>query len=418
VESHWPCDTKGDYSYAAQSPLKRPGDKPLFHPPSTPASSRTTTSHWFDEQNPAEPPPTRCPEIAVPYVLSAGNGSPGRDLAPSVASLFPRKITYGNNHVTYTDLGQSFFAKETTAYRTPRGPEDRLTSLVERETSTKHEQNKDPVVDPVVTYDYFANTTLIARKVVNAEHASGPAPKLLTETRFVRDSRGRIVRRQVRNLDLGKRQAGVTVETQYTASAFDEQLDLATEENDKEDGRMLSRYNPLFREWSEVVFENGSSSIAIYDALGRQTRVANTNGYTKTTEYAWTGPADIGWRRMQHVRPPPGVTGLNESSSYAVRVAKNGNPTVTTYYDRIDRVIRVISEDGNGTVTCTDTVYNLLNQLVAESKPYTPGTAADWTLKRYDDYGRVLSTVEVGASPPHDPPQAAPPSDRGAGPNT
>ncbi len=395
IETRWRTDEKADFTYpAAASPVKA-GRKPIF---GTPAKEQllavTTTTHWRDNQKSSAPPSTRQPQIAFPYVLSPDYDTPAARRTPPAATLFPGKITYGNEYATHTADGFGSVKEVTKTFRAPRSPDDPLTSLVESEASRERSTGSPDEVGPLQSFRYFANTTLLACKTVDARKTTGDGAKVLTETTYDRDPRGRVTLRRSRTVAPDGTETGN--EVQYTASAFDDLFDLATEETEEPTGRMLSTYHPIFLEWTSVTFDNGTTTTAEHDGLGRQIMVCNPgNDYLKTTTYAWTGASDEGWRQMQRVNPPSGVTGIQQTSVYAVRIATSGKPTTTTYYDRISRIIRVSTEATDGTISLVDTVYNSLGQVVATSKPHEPDGDTTWELQQYDGYGNVSRTSEI-----------------------
>ncbi|MHB8746299.1 MAG: glycoside hydrolase family protein [Gammaproteobacteria bacterium] len=85
------------------------------------------------------------------------------------------------------------------------------------------------------------------------------------------------------------------------------------------------------------------------------------------------------------------LCGTCANAKYYVTQTTPGAPTVTVYYDLLDREVRTETQGYNGTAIYKDTVYNNLGQIAKVSRPYYNGDAPYWTYFSYDALGRVTS---------------------------
>jgi RHS repeat-associated protein len=74
--------------------------------------------------------------------------------------------------------------------------------------------------------------------------------------------------------------------------------------------------------------------------------------------------------------------------------AQENGPKVKTYYDVLNRVVRVETVGFNGTSTIlVDTEYDRFGRVYRTSRPYYAGQAIKWTVYSYDVLGRVVDVT-------------------------
>src|SRR5690606_30798852 len=125
-------------------------------------------------------------------------------------------------------------------------------------------------------------------------------------------------------------------------------------------------------------------------------------GLTHTTVYAWTSPDALDWTRDQTVSPPSGSTGLTVTSVYAVRVEKAFQPPVTTYHDRLGRIIRTSKEGFEETSTYIDNVDDDPGRAVETTHPYLVDGDVYGTQTEYDPLGRGEQVRAADGTPTTD----------------
>lgn len=133
-------------------------------------------------------------------------------------------------------------------------------------------------------------------------------------------------------------------------------------------------YNSYGQLLTETDYLNNTNTYA-YDALGRQTSVAYSDGSTTSSVYIWTG----------NNQPLLGCFGVTQTG--------NDGSLHTTWYDKLQRVIRSEKKGFDGQMIQIDTEYNALSQVYRISKPYFTNGIRHWAeTYTYDAYGRT-STV-------------------------
>jgi hypothetical protein len=393
-EMRWRADLEPDASVRGSDFNGLEGVTRLFAPSTLPTVTNTTTSTWRDRQDTQQPPPMSYPSIEIPHPLT-----PGYDGAtPRVAAnLLRGRITHGNETRRRLTHQSGEIEDTVETFRSPQHAADPLTSQRETTRTTKTVEGKPPAPGPLTTYRYFADTTLLASETVHpVESSPGDEPEPITETVLERDERGRLVRRVVHKGNSADTGEPAEESVTYEATAFDDLTDQPTRIIDAEDGNRSVRYHPLLHRAAVITYDEGAIVEYSYDGFGRTREVRNrVNGYVWTSELAWTTPDGADWKKTQIVSGPPQAGGLAVSSVYAERVTKAGSSTITTYYDRTARAIRVVEETDAGDLLGTDTAFNGLGQTVAESKPYVPGGPQTWTVRRYDSYGIEFPAQEI-----------------------
>ncbi|MFT3870773.1 MAG: RHS repeat-associated core domain-containing protein [Nibricoccus sp.] len=300
---------------------------------------------------------------------------------------FPRKITYGNLKKLSTNFGDGFTETVTTNYKDPIGP---LTGLVDS-VSTKVTSSFGEEDAPIKSYTYHGTTPLVATETINAVGAG-----LDSTTTYNRDDTDRPWRVTKTEFTARKHPDDTAAET-YTVSentVFDNRFDLPTETKNAYSHKTTTTYHSLFAKPTSVTEVNEAQVTTTYDALGRILTVTDVlKGHVTTNTYSWDA--------SQIVSGPTGEDGLSLPSVYAVSTITKSidgavtiKPAVTAYFDRLGRTIRTMKDGFNGQQAITDTVYNVLGQVIAVSNPY-PANASDryWTKTTYDPMGRVKTVT-------------------------
>jgi len=407
VQSRWEDSATAHYTWTKSNPAGGAESSPeSIFPATRPTGAHITITakSWFDEQSHSEEPQTA---IAGSYQASDTSSSGANVVVgtPSYATFsalsLPGKITYGNLRKLETDFGDEFKEAVVTTYHEPTS--NGLTGLVDTINTSVTSPNYSTEAAPEKSFTYWSNGA-IPTPLVETETINASGTELDLTTTYTRDTRGRVTATQISgyanagpegatvlgSLSAGKEQHIGTFDTS-SVEAFDDRFDLPTLAKNAYDHPTTTVYHPFFALPTSVTDANGAEVTTQYDALARvvQTRDELKDLQTDTS-YVWTDPEAEDWTATQTVVSPlaEGVA-LTLSSVYAVRVTTSGAPPVTSYHDRLGRVIRTRKEGFAGQVTLADTLYNKLGQVVAVSLPYLENGTRYWTQTTYDDLGRV-----------------------------
>ncbi len=160
---------------------------------------------------------------------------------------------------------------------------------------------------------------------------------------------------------------------------------------------------------------NGAEIDTKYDALGRAIQQKDIlKGLQSDTAFNWDATQSVGgpsgFNGVATGAPITGVVGVTLPSAYSVTTTATVQPAVTTYYDRLGRVIRTVKDGDLAQKTVTDLAYNNLGQTIATSLPYlqnTPPSSVLWTKTTHDPLGRVATVTAPNLTSP---PRTASPS--------
>jgi RHS repeat-associated protein len=288
----------------------------------------------------------------------------------------PGKITHGNLIELKSDFGSGFTETVTTTYEPPVGALTGRVDTVTTSVTSPHVPGSETA--PVRKYDYSGNTILIAEEVIDASDDA-----LDLKTTYTRDALGRVTDTTISNTSAtGPQTIGTYSVGEFTA--FDPLFDAPTTSKNASPYRHATTtgYHQFLGLPISVTDVNGAQVTTQYDALGRTIKVRDElkNRETKTEYNADTSVS---------VSPPPGVTGgLTLTSAYSVTTTTTVQPIVKTWYDRLGRPIRTTKTGFNDQASTTDTIYNVLGQVIAASNPF-----GKWTTTTYDALGRVATVT-------------------------
>jgi len=124
-----------------------------------------------------------------------------------------------------------------------------------------------------------------------------------------------------------------------------------------------------------------------YDNLGRKTCERRSDG----TATAWS------YERCANGSCPTSGTHPTLETQYRVAVTAPGAPTTSTYYDRLNREVRIETQAFDGTLATQalkDMEYDAFGRVSRASRPYFVGATQNWTTLAYDVLGRVKQVEE------------------------
>ncbi|MEO0508982.1 MAG: RHS repeat-associated core domain-containing protein [Verrucomicrobiota bacterium] len=377
------------------------------------AHSELETYVWFDEQDTASLPETELPSSFD----DPANAPPGTQDASPVGFMdwltevpsfgLPQDITYGNMTRIRVNYSDGYKTDTHNKYFAPSPANGNRNDLIEwtqivADTPTASNQgspvtrftyNDKGQVETKTTDTQATGSGNSVAPVLNAAAGS----HLNTKETYTYSSTGLLEKTELED---------------FTSDALydiDGGSKIITSE--------VSDFDPTGRFPKTVENAYGHSSTSTFDAYGRVLSATDINNESATTEYDGLGrvisaqdnlrglstvttlnstDGQSGLLGPQSVTVPAAVsaTGLSLTSKYYSREVSTASVPITTHFDRLGRVIRVISEGYAGKVTFADTIYNVRGQVIAQSNPYEQGETAYWSISTFDDAGRVKTVTD------------------------
>jgi RHS repeat-associated protein len=231
-------------------------------------------------------------------------------------------------------------------------------------------EGTQPVIIKASAFQYDAATGSLTKEITEPDSSN-----IVKVTKsYQRDAYGNITR------DTLTAWNGSALEKRITASTYDAE------------GRFpVSVTNPI-----------GHTSTAIYDPiLGHKLSEKDPNNLT--TQYLRdnmgrlikTINPDVTWTALDY-RKCGSVQVCPPNASHLIYQQSSNTPPVITWYDLLNRVIRVQSTGFNGTAVYSDKYYNSRGLLVQETEPYYAGNSGNITYTNYDAIGRPIRVVRPG----------------------
>lgn len=236
----------------------------------------------------------------------------------------------------------------------------------------------------VAAFEYDAATGLLVKEIVEPDN-----PELCIVTVYSRDAYGNKTGSTTRNCN-GSAGSNPGVNSEAAAPGASSNAAFSPRSS-------TTVYDA--RGQFPVVVTNalGQSETRTYDArFGQVTSLTGPNGLTTTWTYDGFG------RKLSETRADGTITtwaytlcagcGGLSNAAYTITVSSTGAPTVITYYDSLERVIRTQTTGFDGTSAIyQDTVYDNLGRVSQKSAPYYAGQTAYWTRFSYDVLGRAIT---------------------------
>ncbi|WP_419768876.1 RHS repeat-associated core domain-containing protein [Arcobacter sp.] len=128
----------------------------------------------------------------------------------------------------------------------------------------------------------------------------------------------------------------------------------------------------------KVTGPNGLSTSFAYDGMGRKILETRADGTTTTWTHSWDESFP--------------------NSMYKVVETSTGTTPVETYFDTLNRKLRVTKIGFDGSKIYQDAYYNALGQVEKTSNPYYAYDLPDYTYNEYDDLGRQTKLTRTSAT--------------------
>ncbi len=138
----------------------------------------------------------------------------------------------------------------------------------------------------------------------------------------------------------------------------------------------------------------GLSESYTYNSIGQKASLVDVRGGTTKYSYDKTG-------KLLSISYPDGTTEYhtvarsddNEPGLYVIMDSHTGEPITKTYYDALNREIRIATQRFDDRYLIVDIEYDKYGDKKRETLPYFDGGAKLWITNTYDVYGRIIKTV-------------------------
>ncbi len=222
-------------------------------------------------------------------------------------------------------------------------------------------------------------TGLLETEVIEPHGNVGSITNITQTTTYTYDGFGNKTGVSITGADLATPHTATAADNASSSGAYQAgifQTSLTNALNQGETRVYDARYGTV----AKLTGPNGLSTNWTYDTFGRKILESRADA----TSTSWSYNMCSG--------------GCPSSASYYVVQSSAGTPTVTVYYDQLDREIRTQTVGYGGTTIYKDTVYNALGHVDHVSRPYYSNAPAYWTYYSYDALGRVTSVSLPTAS--------------------
>lgn len=269
---------------------------------------------------------------------------------------------YGNQTIVDINYGGGSTTKTTSIY-------DNNASTwqigILRDTKTEFRVSGKPPKTQQEKYDYFPNKLL--QRITNEPDSEGVSA-LITE--YERDTFGNIIKITTSGADINTRitrledySANSNKFPKYKYNALDHQTEY--------------QYDHRFGSITQKTDSNGLVTKYNYDSLGRLTRQELSDGTLSTIAYTASAQAP--------------------NSVYRSVTTTTGSPTVTVYYDKLDREVRNQRTSGDSETITQDTQFDSKGRLYRFSEPYITESPS-WTTNYYDVLERISRVTHPNGS--------------------
>lgn len=159
-----------------------------------------------------------------------------------------------------------------------------------------------------------------------------------------------------------------------TTSCTYDSRGLLTSKTDIYGNTTTYNYNAKGNLISETDIRGGTTNYS-YDSFGRLSGITSPDSTVSTTSYAWT------------VGSPTGL--------YKITQTTTGKPTTVTYYDALNREVRLSDQRFDGSFRNVDKTYDEWGNLSGETLPFKTGNGLSPNGKGwcYDEFGRMTEYI-------------------------
>jgi RHS repeat-associated protein len=231
-------------------------------------------------------------------------------------------------------------------------------------------------------FAYDGTSGLLTQEVIEPG-----TPALRLQTDYVYDAYGNKTSATVSGIDIVTRSASTT---------YDAQGRFATSASNALGQSESWQYDPRFGLPTSHTGPNGLTTTWSYDGFGRKILEVRADGTRSTFSYSWCSGFNGGTASC-----PSGAVRLNQSISYAIDGTTQNAPTITIYFDSLEREIARDTQGFDGSIVRGAKQYDALGRVLKVSRPYfVSGGTQQWTVyTTYDALGRAtLVTMPDGST--------------------
>jgi RHS repeat-associated protein len=222
------------------------------------------------------------------------------------------------------------------------------------------------------SFAYDANTGMLSKTITE------PDDPAFTLTKTVeRDVFGNVIKNTTSARD---------IETRVASVEYDSTGRFILKQTNALDQSVSQKIDPRFGKPLETTDLNGLKTINTYDDFGRLLNTLKPDGTQVTNSMYWYEP-------NSNVNGNEYVSPLS-NASYFVHTKASGQPHYTTYYDKLNRKVAIITTGFDGQTIWQAWEYDNLGRVSRTSNPFFEGTDPKYSQVDYDILGRVTKTIK------------------------
>jgi len=170
--------------------------------------------------------------------------------------------------------------------------------------------------------------------------------------------------------------SGIDIPTRTSSTTFDAQGRFPVSSKNAKGHTETRIFDPAFGNPLSVTGPNGLTTTWFYDGFGRKTQENRPDQTQSTVSLSWCDAA------------------CPANAVYSETTTSSGSPSVTVYFDSLNRPIRRETVGFDGRTSLQDVQFDSLGRTIAKSRSYFTGDTVAWTQNQYDILGRVTQTTE------------------------
>lgn len=219
-------------------------------------------------------------------------------------------------------------------------------------------------------FGYNATSGLLTQEVIEPG-----TPALRLQTDYVHDAFGNKTSATV---------SGIDIVTRAASTVYDAQGRFATSATNALGQSESWQYDPRFGQPTSHTGPNGLTTTWSYDGFGRKILEIRADGTRSQFTYSFCSGFNGGTASC-----PVGAVRLNQVNSFAVDGTTPNAPSVTIYFDSLEREIARDTQGFDGSIVRGAKQYDSLGRVWKVSRPYfVSGGTPQWTTYSYDTLGR------------------------------
>jgi RHS repeat-associated protein len=229
-------------------------------------------------------------------------------------------------------------------------------------------------------FGYNAISGLLTQEVIEPG-----TPALRLQTDYVHDAFGNKTSATV---------SGIDIVTRSASTVYDAKGQFATSATNALGQSESWQYDPRFGQPTSHTGPNGLTTTWSYDGFGRKILEIRADGTRSQFVYSFCSGVNGGTASC-----PAGAVRLNQANSFAADGTTPNAPSVTIYFDSLEREIARDTQGFDGGIVRGAKQYDALGRVWKVSRPYfVSGGTPQWTTHTYDTLGRPTLVTMPDAS--------------------